>query len=209
MLKNTIIFILSNLIFVTNANIINRVNDIGVTGRLNNEGITSTTQQLNKDENASMRKLATDSSYDDDVDRKNDNSHFRLFYKANSPDGSVKHELEHRFYKNPNYLANERSQAAKLYQTKFNPFFDLNNFEQNQRYLSNYPPINTLNELDKQTMMNVHFHANGDLGEKNKLSFNKNFFKIHFVYLRSIYDKPTIKKASTTKTTTASITTNS
>lgn len=35
--------------------------------------------------------------------KNNDDSHLRLYYKANSPGRSVSHELEHRLIKNPAY----------------------------------------------------------------------------------------------------------
>ena len=147
MLKLVFILFASDIIFIAKGNVISRGQ--GVTERLNNEGLSSTvykTQQLNAEENAYRSRVPL---FDEEAQRKNDNAHFRLYYKSNSPGRSVKHELEHRYFKNPNTMPN-------YYHEAINPQYNLNTFESNTpRYL------NTLqNTIMSYYFFNPHFKNN-------------------------------------------------
>ena len=134
MLKLVLILFASDIIFIAKGNVISRGQ--GVTERLNNEGISSTvykTQQLNADENAYRSRVPL---FDEEAQRKNENAHFRLYYNSNSPGRSVKHELEHRYFKHPNSMPN-------YYQEAPNPQYNLNTFESNTpSYLNSFQNSN-------------------------------------------------------------------
>jgi hypothetical protein len=149
MKKFTLILICGHLLFsVINASLISGGNGVSVAGRMNREGLTSTvikTQQLSDDD---PRKISSDLFQDDqslsDEERKNDDTHFRLYYKSNSPGRSLSHELEHRYLKNPNALFQQRFQENS-------PFLNIN--EPNYAY-----------EKNKQTLLNLQYHSNPDTG---------------------------------------------
>lgn len=159
-MKLILFLISSQLVLLINANIITSGNGVSVAGHLNRDGLSSTvikTQQLN-DEEQRRNLVQTDlaSSFADetlDNERKNDDTHFRLYYKQNSPGRSLSHELEHRYFKNPN-SARQRYQENVPYQAKLNSFISLNNLDQNDK-MSSY--IN-------QNYGLLHYQSNPDLG---------------------------------------------
>ena len=165
-----------NVISYTNAGILNNGNGVDASDRLNRDGLTSTlikTQQLNDD--SRLRSNMIDSGVDSSLqslndplsnenDRKNDNSHFALYYKSNSPGRLVTSELEHRFRKNPNFY------SPNAYYMKVN---SLQNFDANPdsslKYVSNNVPYQSSNNArnnlkNRQTMLNIHYHDNLDNG---------------------------------------------
>ena len=180
MIKCIFFLLLSNSIIELNARIISRNNGVSVSGRLNNNGLSSTvikTQQLNGVDN-SIRQNTNQGNQafnSNSLGAKNDGSHFRLFYKSNSPGRSIKHEMEHRFFKNPNFLMNENQAMPGFQQFQYqnlrpNPLFNFNNIGQ-EKQPSNYGNIygtqNAPNgqyrsNADGSTMFNLHYHDNSD-----------------------------------------------
>ncbi len=123
------ILVISQLFFVLKANLIASGNGVSVAGRLNRGSLSSTViktqQQLNEDDQQRISNQSPDlsTSFDDiENDRKVDDSHFRLYYKSNSPGRSLSHELEHRYFKNPSNSLKNRYQEASPYQARLNPF---------------------------------------------------------------------------------------
>ena len=123
------ILVISQLLFILKANLIASGNGVSVAGRLNRGSLSSTViktqQQLNEDDQQRNSNQSPDlsTSFDDiENDRKVDDSHFRLYYKSNSPGRSLSHELEHRYFKNPSNSIKNRYQEASPYQTRLNPF---------------------------------------------------------------------------------------
>ena len=141
MLKLVIILFVSDFLFIAQGNVVS--GGRGVAERLNNEGLSSTvfkSQQLNADESAFRSRVPL---FDEEAERKNDNAHFRLYYKSNSPGRSVKHELEHRYFKNPNYMPNQRTPKPNYYQEAINPQYNLNTFDSNApNYLNTFQNTN-------------------------------------------------------------------
>lgn len=117
-------------------------------------------------------------TFDDDTIRKNDDSHLRLFYKSNSPDRSISHEMEHRLLKNPNIQYVNRIQPESNFQAKFLPQYTMNYLD--PRIFSAFKPNNDLIQAanrNKQTLLNLHYHGNSIPGldsTLNKISDNQN-----------------------------------
>lgn len=161
MLRLFLVLFVSNLAHSLNARILDRGNG------MNLNGLSSTiikSQQIEDSQNSNHQGTFLP----DNSAEKGDDAHFRLFYKSNSPGRSVKHEMEHRFYKNPN-------QQPKQQQDNFNPFFNMNSLQTPQLFsYSNIPSTYTnQNDLntDKSTMLNLHYHDNSDSQNSN---FNLN-----------------------------------
>jgi hypothetical protein len=91
------------------------------------------------------------------VSNKNDGSHLRLYYKSNSPDRSISHELEHRLVKNPTYQFN----SGRVQQIDdFNSPLFKNNFQNDQlQGIANTVRPDLYNK-NKQTLLNLHYHGN-------------------------------------------------
>lgn len=190
MLKFMLILLVSNTFDVLSANLISRGS---VTGHLNNDGLSSTiikSQQLNTADGSLMRNAnqQASQSFSDNRNKLSDpNSHFRLYYKSNSPGRSIKHELEHRFYKNPSFLSqNEPQQAPQyMYQNQFNQMPYLNGMQAVSSYSNVFPNENELNmptnlhasqynpNNDQSTMLNLHYHDNIDY-DNNQNGFDYN-----------------------------------
>lgn len=188
MLKFVLILIVSNTLGVLSANLISRGS---VTGHLNNNGLSSTiikSQQLNSADSSLMRNANQQASRSFNVNRNklNDpNSHFRLYYKSNSPGRSIKHELEHRFYKNPSYLSQNEQTPQYMYQEKLNQMPYLNGIQAVSSYSNVFPNVNELKmptnlyasqynpSNDQSTMLNLHYHDNIDY-DNNQNSFDYN-----------------------------------
>ncbi len=192
MLQNNLIILISVCcafsLQAARANIISRGDGVSVTGRLNQDGISSTvikTQQLNSPDQNPLLPTTNNGV-------KNDDGHFRLFYKSNAPGRSVKHEMEHIFYKNPNFLQTpvRDPQQFQTY-SDFNPIQhlfqqqqqqplppaysslvdNLNNNFQNSASLASQP-----NNNDRSTMFNIHYHDNYDYS---------NLFKVLIIKIES------------------------
>jgi len=88
---------------------------------------------------------------------KNDGSHIRLYYKSNSPDRSISHELEHRLVKNPTYQFN----TGRAQQTDdFNLPLYKNSLQNDQiQGIANTMRPELYNK-NKQTLLNLHYHGN-------------------------------------------------
>lgn len=100
-------------------------------------------------------------TFDDDTLRKNDDSHLRLFYKSNSPDRSISHEMEHRLLKNPNIQYVSPIQPESTFQTKFSPQYSMNYLDPRlfSAFKSNNDLVQAANR-NKQTLLNLHYHGN-------------------------------------------------
>lgn len=112
--------------------------------------------------------------FDDDLTGKrqrNDGAHFRLFYKSNTPERSISHQLEHRYFKNPN-ANNYYSNGAGPSQYFVNPNqYNNNGFALNNQFMwpvnrmvnnpMSFKPKSYLNPESKnrQTMLNIHYHG--------------------------------------------------
>jgi len=150
------------------ASLISRNDGVSVTGRLSHDGLSSTvikTQQMN-----SLDQNRQPNSQPRTYNAKNDNSHFRLFYKSNSPGRSIKHEMEHRFYKNPNFQMNPPQQPQYL-PNGYNPFLNMlneNSYPQNTQNIGQ----NIGQDNDMSTMLNLHYHDNPDYANANS-NFNQ------------------------------------
>lgn len=159
MLRLFLVLFVANLCLSLNARILNQRNGINLNG-LSSTLIKS--QQIEEGSTNQQGQFPADTSAE-----KNDDSHFRLFYKSNSPGRSVKHEMEHRFYKNP-----IRQQPK---QDNFNQFFSMNSLQQQPSqffsYSSNVPNQNDLT-TDKSTMLNLHYHDNSD-SQNNNFNLNQ------------------------------------
>jgi len=185
MLKNCLILFIaacSALNQATNASLISRGDGVSVTGRLNQDGLSSTvikTQQLNGPDQAQLMSTGNN-------DAKNDDAHFRIYYKANAPGRSVKHEMEHRFYKNPNFLSTTPSEQQYQSNPGFNPLLNLLQQQQpqqqqlplayssfidnlNSNALNSASYSNRPNNNDRSTMFNLHYHNNYDYGNLSSL----------------------------------------
>ena len=168
-MKKLFYFLLcTQLIYLISASIITSGNGLSVAGRLNREGISSTvikTQHLNEeDQRRAVVNPDLTTSFADDTsssnENRNDDTHFRLYYKSNSPGRSLSHELEHRYYKNPNNLLQTQRFQQPTYQDKLNAFFD--SLEQvKNNYANNF-------NKNKQTTLNLHYHGNPELGKLYK-----------------------------------------
>jgi hypothetical protein len=89
---------------------------------------------------------------DNDTNHKNDNAHFRLFYKANSPTRTVSHAMEHRYVKHPDYTSQQQNlnqfkqqQLQRDYLQRMNNLF-ANNQNQNS------------DENNKNIVFNMQYH---------------------------------------------------
>lgn len=103
--------------------------------------------------------------------RKNDDSHLRLYYKSNSPERSVSHELEHRYIKNPNYnqynhRVSQETNNFPQQQLKFSSpyYFDPRLYQANQlqqqQVQNTYPNMFADSDRNKLMMQNINYHAN-------------------------------------------------
>ena len=91
------------------------------------------------------------------ANNKNDGSHIRLYYKSNSPDRSISHELEHRLVKNPTYQFNSgRVQPID----DFNSLLYKNKFQNDQLQAIANTVRPELYNKNKQTLLNLHYHGN-------------------------------------------------
>ena len=88
---------------------------------------------------------------------KNDGSHIRLYYKSNSPDRSISHELEHRSVKPPPYHPNNR--RAHHIPDLNSPLYK-NNFQSDQLQTIANTGRPGLYNKNKQTLLNLHYHGN-------------------------------------------------
>lgn len=188
-----IIFFLfvSNICFMlSHANIISRNS---LTGHLNNNGLTSTvikTQQLSG-VSSSPSNLENPSFGNGNNGKNQDNGHFRLFYKSNSPGRSIKHQMEHTFYKNPNIL-NQQQIRPQSPQNRFNGFFNsLNNIQPVQpvqpvNQQANYASVFGNAQYDpnnngRTTMFNLHYHDGGssdDSSSSNNNNYNNQLLRL-------------------------------
>ncbi len=168
MLKLILILLVSNAIGDTlAANLISRGS---VTGRLTNNGLSSTIikSQLNTvDTQPEQQQQQQQRPQKQENQLDNDDAHFRLYYKSNSPGRSVKHELEHRFYKNPNFLAlNQEEASAPMPQ-----FFYQTLPTEMPAAVPSYQAAQYAPNADNQqsAMLNLHYHDNGDFASQQLL----------------------------------------
>ena len=171
-----------NLAVYINASIIPNSNGLG--GRLGPDVLNPNmvkTPQFTDDQR--LQHLNTiepfmtnlDEPLNNENDRKNDNAHFSLFYKSNSPGQLVTHELEHRFRKNPSnvFSSNPYLTRSSSLQNYDRP----NNLDSSSslRYLPNnninnlpYKMMNNQrNDKNRQTLFNIHYHDNLENGNLN------------------------------------------
>ena len=128
-------------------------------------------------------------SFDEDLinekRQRNDGSHFRLFYKSNTPERSISHQLEHRYFKNPNSnLYTNGLNVPALNQYFTNPSQYNGGFAFNDRYAW---PLNKMNPRQKsysnlenksrQTMLNIHYHGQNTEDFDGKFSRHFSFYK--------------------------------
>ncbi|RNA29815.1 hypothetical protein BpHYR1_029248 [Brachionus plicatilis] len=122
---------------------------------------------------------ASSGTFDDDALRKNDDSHLRLFYKSNTPDRSISHEMEHRLMKNPNIEYVNRIHPGSSFQPKFHTQFSMNYLDPRTQIFSAFKPNNDLFQAtnrNKQTLLNLHYHGNSIPGldsTLNQISSNR------------------------------------
>lgn len=110
--------------------------------------------------NDNIVKQPQTASQFDETTGKNDDAHLRLYYKSNTPDRSISHEMEHRLVKNPVFQYNQQAgQQQNSFQPKYNTQFDLSYFDPRGNILPlqqnfGFEPKN------RQTLLNLHYHGN-------------------------------------------------
>lgn len=111
-------------------------------------------------------------TFDDDTLRKSDDSHLRLFYKSNSPERSISHELEHRLLKNPNIQYMSRIHPQSNFQAKFHNPFSINYLDPRSNILSSFKSNDFFESpnRNKQTLLNLHYHGNSIPGLDSTLN---------------------------------------
>lgn len=138
--------------------------------------LVGTTGSLEKQHQLGLgrRKDFGSSFLDDDMPNGkrlgNGGSHFRLFYKSNTPERSISHQLEHRYFKRPNgNYYSSAANAADSNQYNLNPSQYNSAPAYNNHFMwpgkantISYKPKSYSQHLankNRQTMLNIHYHG--------------------------------------------------